>query len=188
VEWIRKHGDTFIDDGKGGDLASLRSFVEGDWFGYLTSMGKNGTWGDHTVLVASAMCFRLRVNVYSVAHPTEPLTIVAPPQSAAATAGAQHFPSVATVSLGHYPEVHYVSTRPEQSTEPTIRSPESQRPEPRGTKRQFAASPPSCANCGVAEAGSITLKPCSRCKAVVYCGIVCQAQHWKAGGHKSACK
>jgi GNAT superfamily N-acetyltransferase len=111
VEWIRKHGDTFIDDGKGGDLASLRSFVEGDWFGYLTSMGKNGTWGDHTVLVASAMCFRLRVNVYSVAHPTEPLTIVAPPQSAAATAGAQHFPSVATVSLGHYPEVHYVSTR-----------------------------------------------------------------------------
>jgi hypothetical protein len=70
------------------------------------------------------------------------VTIVAPPQSAAATAGAQHFPSVATVSLGHYPEVHYVSTRPEQSTEPTIRSPESQRPEPRGTKRQFAASPP----------------------------------------------
>jgi TPR repeat protein len=47
----------------------------------------------------------------------------------------------------------------------------------------------TCANCGVAEAeGGGALKPCSRCKAVVYCGKACQAQHWKAGGHKAVCK
>jgi hypothetical protein len=62
-------------------------------------------------------------------------------------------------------------------------------------QRQAAApaSQPSssrrCANCGVAEAaGSGALKPCSRCKAAVYCGKACQAQHWKAGGHKAVCK
>ena len=48
----------------------------------------------------------------------------------------------------------------------------------------------TCANCGVAEtAGKVALKPCSRCKAVVYCGKECQMQHWKkAGGHKAECK
>jgi TPR repeat protein len=55
------------------------------------------------------------------------------------------------------------------------------------------ASQPSssrtCANCGVAEAaGGEDLKPCSRCKAVVYCGKECQMQHWKAGGPKAVCK
>ena len=49
----------------------------------------------------------------------------------------------------------------------------------------------TCANCGVAEtagSSSVALKPCSRCKAVVYCGRACQAQHWKAGGHRAQCK
>jgi TPR repeat protein len=63
-------------------------------------------------------------------------------------------------------------------------------------KQQRQAAPASqlstsntCANCGVAEAAdSVALKPCSRCKAVVYCGKECQAQHWKkAGGHKEVC-
>jgi TPR repeat protein len=48
-----------------------------------------------------------------------------------------------------------------------------------------------CSNCGIAAAegsGGIALKPCSRCKAVVYCGKKCQTQHWKSGGHKAACK
>ena len=46
-----------------------------------------------------------------------------------------------------------------------------------------------CSNCGIAEgSGGIALKPCSRCKAVVYCGRACQAQHWKKpGGHKPVC-
>ena len=61
-------------------------------------------------------------------------------------------------------------------------------------QRQDPGSQPSssltCANCGVAEAvGGGALKPCSRCKAVVYCGKECQLQHWKkAGGHKAECK
>jgi len=70
-------------------------------------------------------------------------------------------------------------------------------------KQQRAAAPPSlsaatplstsrtcCANCGVAETagGSVALKPCSRCKTVVYCGRDCQKQHWKSGGHRAACK
>ena len=48
----------------------------------------------------------------------------------------------------------------------------------------------TCANCGVAEAvGGVALKPCSRCKVVVYCGKDCQAQHWKKpGGHRAVCK
>ena len=48
-----------------------------------------------------------------------------------------------------------------------------------------------CSNCGTAAAegsSGVTLKPCSRCKAVVYCGKECQMQHWKAGGHKAGCK
>jgi TPR repeat protein len=49
-------------------------------------------------------------------------------------------------------------------------------------------SPQTCANCGIAEmAGSAALKPCSRCKDAVYCGKACQAQHWKAGGHREKC-
>ena len=63
-------------------------------------------------------------------------------------------------------------------------------------REQHQATPSSplyssntCANCGVAEAaGSVALKPCSRCKAVVYCGRDCQKQHWKAGGHRAGCK
>ena len=50
--------------------------------------------------------------------------------------------------------------------------------------------PTECAHCGSAETagGSVALKPCSRCKAVVYCGRECQAAHWKAGGHRAVCK
>jgi TPR repeat protein len=63
--------------------------------------------------------------------------------------------------------------------------------EPPPTKRVSPATPTShtCANCGVKEtAGSVALKPCSRCKAVVYCGRECQAKHWKVGGHRTMCK
>jgi TPR repeat protein len=53
-----------------------------------------------------------------------------------------------------------------------------------------AASPrPSCANCGAMKtADGSPLKPCTRCKAVVYCGVPCQTQHWKKGGHRAVCK
>ena len=57
-------------------------------------------------------------------------------------------------------------------------------------------APRTCANCGkpdghIVHAGgstiATTLKDCSRCKLVCYCGKDCQAQHWKAGGHKEFC-
>jgi TPR repeat protein len=51
-----------------------------------------------------------------------------------------------------------------------------------------SSSSRTCANCGVAEVAGGALKPCSRCKAVVYCGKECQAQHWKVGGHKAKCR
>jgi len=53
-----------------------------------------------------------------------------------------------------------------------------------------ASSPRACAQCGAAETagGNVALKPCSRCKAAVYCGRECQAAHWKAGGHREVCK
>ena len=53
-----------------------------------------------------------------------------------------------------------------------------------------ASSSHTCAQCGAAETagGSVALKPCSRCKAVVYCSRECHATHWKAGGHKAVCK
>ena len=59
-----------------------------------------------------------------------------------------------------------------------------------------ALAPRSCANCGkpdgliVDSGGSTmitTLKDCSRCKLVCYCGKDCQVQHWKEGGHKEFC-
>jgi TPR repeat protein len=54
---------------------------------------------------------------------------------------------------------------------------------------QFSSAPRTCAACGLAEAASGgALKPCSRCKAVVYCGKECQAQHWNGGGHREVCK
>jgi TPR repeat protein len=62
---------------------------------------------------------------------------------------------------------------------------------PAAPKRASPATPHrhTCANCGVKEtAGSVALKPCSRCKAVVYCGKACQEKHWKAGGHRAVCK
>ena len=44
-----------------------------------------------------------------------------------------------------------------------------------------------CANCTIpGDHPGITLRPCSRCKLVRYCGTECQAQHWKAS-HKKFC-
>ena len=47
-----------------------------------------------------------------------------------------------------------------------------------------------CANCGktAAATGLPQLLRCSKCKSVAYCGAACQRVHWKAGGHKAACK
>ena len=44
-----------------------------------------------------------------------------------------------------------------------------------------------CANCSLPDQPGVSLRPCSRCKLVRYCGTECQAQHWKKGGHKRHC-
>jgi len=58
-----------------------------------------------------------------------------------------------------------------------------------GSRAATAASC-ACAHCGAAETtgGSVSLKACSRCKAVEYCSRECQVAHWKAGRHKAVCK
>jgi hypothetical protein len=43
-----------------------------------------------------------------------------------------------------------------------------------------------CASCGRGCEKGLRLKPCSRCRNVVYCGNECQRAHWK-GGHKESC-
>ncbi len=44
-----------------------------------------------------------------------------------------------------------------------------------------------CSNCTIpGDKPGITLRPCSRCKLVRYCGTECQAQHWKSS-HKKFC-
>ena len=49
--------------------------------------------------------------------------------------------------------------------------------------------PGGCANCGALQGPDVAaLKPCARCKVVVYCGKECQKKHWKApGGHQGSC-
>ena len=59
----------------------------------------------------------------------------------------------------------------------------------RKEKEKKSSSLRTCAHCGVAEAaGSVALKPCSRCKAEFYCGKDCQTHGWKTGGHRAVCK
>jgi hypothetical protein len=47
---------------------------------------------------------------------------------------------------------------------------------------------PNCAFCNQPAQAGMKLFKCSACKSVRYCSKECQAQHWKAGGHKQECK
>ena len=49
-----------------------------------------------------------------------------------------------------------------------------------------APAPAKSRPCGVC--GKPGPRQCSRCKAVHYCSLDCQKQHWKKGGHKQECK
>lgn len=51
--------------------------------------------------------------------------------------------------------------------------------------KKASAGESSCANCGAPGTNDLTLKLCSRCKLVSYCGKDCQVQHWK--DHKKFC-
>lgn len=41
-----------------------------------------------------------------------------------------------------------------------------------------------CAGCGNP---AVQLRKCSACRAVAYCSVECQRQHWNRGGHKQQC-
>ena len=55
-----------------------------------------------------------------------------------------------------------------------------------GKKKKVASTDRLCANIGCDNTGAN--KRCKRCRAVVYCSQGCQAQHWRAGNHRSFCK
>ena len=44
-----------------------------------------------------------------------------------------------------------------------------------------------CAHCSAQASSGTSLKACSRCGVIFYCGRDCQLAHWKAG-HKRSCK
>ena len=45
----------------------------------------------------------------------------------------------------------------------------------------------TCGHCAAQASSGTSLKSCSGCGTVVYCGRDCQVAHWKAG-HKKSCK
>jgi hypothetical protein len=48
-----------------------------------------------------------------------------------------------------------------------------------------ASRAPTCAACGSSSAGDAHFKQCAQCKAVRYCGKLCQRTHWPV--HKLIC-
>lgn len=86
------------------DETPLFNFVSGysSWADYLQSMSKDGTWGDHLVLLAAANCYQTPIRVISslgneiVINPEHPVANLNP------------------LVLGHIHEEHYVSLHPRQ--------------------------------------------------------------------------
>ena len=86
------------------DGTSLLNFVSGypSWREYLQSMAKDGTWGDHVVLLAAANYFQTPIRIISsldreiVVHPEHSVADPTP------------------LVLGHIHEFHYVSLHPRQ--------------------------------------------------------------------------
>jgi hypothetical protein len=72
----------------------------------------------HLSFVGSlAIIFKLRIHVFSVLNSGEPLTLVAPPAIPEEYSdGVNPGDKLEVVCIGHYPEYHYVSTRPAASS------------------------------------------------------------------------
>ena len=113
VEWMYDHGNLSIGGEPQGGPSTLSQFVEGTWQEYLTKMVVHGgEWGDHCVLLSAAIMFKVRIHIFSTLHSNEPLTIEAPPGTLTGRSEPLEEGDVQTVCLGHYPEIHYISTRP----------------------------------------------------------------------------
>ena len=82
----------------------MLNFVSGypSWREYLQSMAKDGTWGDHMVLLAAANYFQSPIRIIS----SRDHEIVVQPDHAVA--------DIIPLVLGHVHEFHYVSLHPSQ--------------------------------------------------------------------------
>lgn len=86
------------------DETPLFNFVSGhsSWADYLQSMSKDGTWGDHLVLLAAANCYQTPILVISsLGH-----EIAINPEHPVATLNSN------PLLLGHVHEQHYVGLHP----------------------------------------------------------------------------
>lgn len=97
IEWLRRHGDSYEIDG----------VPLGDWMGdggtdkHVTHLSRQGTVGDIYTLVALSNLFNMRVQIIKHAQSDETIT----PHSMTCDDAPR------TITIGYYPEWHYVSTR-----------------------------------------------------------------------------
>lgn len=87
------------------DGTDLFPFTHGypTWNAYLETMAKDGTWGDHVILVAAANCYEIGIRVISSLSGRDDIHIN-PDLPASHSSDA--------LVLGHVHEVHYVSLLP----------------------------------------------------------------------------
>ncbi|CAH3194853.1 unnamed protein product, partial [Porites evermanni] len=88
------------------DGTELFHFVDGhpSWDAYLTSMIKDGTWGDHVILHGAANCFQTCIHVIS-SLPHRHDVMICPEFDVT---------SSNRLVLGHVYELHYVSLIPQK--------------------------------------------------------------------------
>jgi len=84
------------------DGTALEHFVDGysSWLDYLQSMEKDGTWGDHLILLAAANHYQTHIHVIDS---LDRETFINPVGSVVNTN---------PLVLGHISELHYVSLLP----------------------------------------------------------------------------
>ena len=87
----------------------MLNFVCGysSWHDYLQSMAKDGTWGDHLVLLAAANYFQTPIRIISSLE----REIVVQPDNVVV--------NMHPLVLGHIHEFHYVSLQPKQGKSTT---------------------------------------------------------------------
>jgi hypothetical protein len=57
----------------------------------------------------------------------------------------------------------------------------------KGRARQYTGA--QCAHCSARHVQGVPpYRQCSRCKSALYCSDECQREHWRDGGHATACK
>ncbi|XP_078598131.1 uncharacterized protein LOC144874135 isoform X2 [Branchiostoma floridae x Branchiostoma japonicum] len=96
VEFLRHHPQN-------GNGDHLSAFVpDQNWEGYLSTMSRDGTWGDHIVLQAMADLLRHDISIVSSVEAENYVTILTP---STGTVGRKEPPLL----LGHYAENHYAS-------------------------------------------------------------------------------